>query len=85
MHLNQPENYQQWKDSASCRQGEYIHFKNQKEQVRGISPHLYNPFSPHQMQQTQHRDPDAMDIDQGKVCLAGAKDILYNKKYQEEL
>lgn len=31
------------------------------------------------------RDPDTMDMDGGRVRLAGAKDVLYNEKYQEEL
>ena len=31
------------------------------------------------------RDPNAMDVDQGRAWLAGAEDILYNEKYQEEL
>ena len=26
-----------------------------------------------------------MDVDQGRVCLAGAEDILHNEKYQEDL
>ena len=26
-----------------------------------------------------------MDVDQGRVCLEGAEDILYNEKYQEDL
>ena len=31
------------------------------------------------------QDPNAMDVDQGRAWLAGAEDILYNEKYQEEL
>lgn len=32
-----------------------------------------------------HRDPDAMDVNQGRVRLAGAEDILHNDKYWEDL
>ena len=67
MCLNCPNMYQKWKDSAIHQQGEYIHFKNCKEQVKGLPPCLYNHFSPQQQQQTPPRDPDAMDVDQGRV------------------
>ena len=85
MRLDRPGTYEQWKESAIRRQGEYVHFKNCKEQVKGVPPCLYNPFTPHQIVQMVHRDPDAMDVDQGRARLAGAEDILYNKKYKEEL
>ena len=48
MRLDCPGNYKQWKASAIRRQGEYIHFKNRREQVKGVPPCLYNPFTPRQ-------------------------------------
>ena len=62
-----------------------MHFKNWKEWVKGVPPQLYNPFAPWQTTHTAPRDPNAMDVDQGRAWLAGAEDILYNEKYQEEL
>ena len=61
--LDRPGNYEEWKESAIQRQGEYVHFKNRKEQVKGVPPHLYNPFAPRQNTQATQRDPNAMDID----------------------
>ena len=84
MRLDRPTMYNQWKQSTIQHQGEYIHFKNRREQVKGTPPRLYNPFTPKQQGYTPRRDPNAMDVDQGRVRLAGAKDILYNKKYQED-
>ena len=49
-----------------------------------MPPRLYNPFAPKQQGYTPRRDPDAMDVDWGRVCLAGAEDILYNERYQED-
>ena len=46
MRLDRPGNYEQWKTSAIRRQGEYVHFKNRREQVKGVPPRLYNPFAP---------------------------------------
>ena len=31
------------------------------------------------------RDPDAMDVDRGRVCLADAEDVLYNNAYKREM
>lgn len=85
MRLDQPRTYEQWKVSAICRQGKYIHFKNRKEQVKGVPPHLYNPFTPQQSQHAAHRDPDAMDVNQGRVGLADAEDVLYNDAYKRDM
>ena len=46
MHLDCPRTYKEWKESAIQRQGEYVHFKNRKEQIKGVPPRLYNPFAP---------------------------------------
>lgn len=54
MCLDHPGTYDQWKASAIRRQGEYIHFKNHKEQVKGVPPCLYNPFTPRQNQHATH-------------------------------
>ena len=63
MRLDRPGTYKEWKASAIRRQGKYIHFKNRKEQVRGVPPQLYNPFTPRrQHTHALHRDPDAMDV-----------------------
>ena len=62
MHLDRPGMYEQWKASAICQQGKYIHFKNQKEQVKGVPLHLYNPFAPRQNTHATHRNPNAMDV-----------------------
>ena len=43
MHLDRPGTYKQWKASAIRRQGKYIHFKNRREQVKGVPPCLYTP------------------------------------------
>ena len=85
MHLDRPGTYKQWKASAIRQQGEYIHFKNCKEQVKGIPPQLYNPFAPRQNQHTMHRNPDEMDVDWGRACLADTEDVLYNDAYKREL
>ena len=85
MRLDRPGTYEQWKASAICRQGEYIHFKNRREQVKGVPPRLYNPFTPRQNQHAAHRDPDAMDVDRGRARLADAEDVLYNDAYRREL
>ena len=77
--------YEQWKALAIRRQGEYIHFKNRREQVKGVPPHLYNPFAPCQNQQTAHRNPNTMDVDRGRARLADAEDVLYNDAYKREL
>ena len=65
--LDCPGTYEEWKESAIQRQGEYIHFKNQKEQVKGVPPRLYNPFTPRPNTHTLQRDPDAMDVDRGRA------------------
>ena len=77
MHLDCPGTYEQWKASAICRQGKYIHFKNQKEQVKGVPPR--------QSTHTAHRDPDTMDVNRGRARLADAEDILYNDAYKREM
>ena len=64
-HLDRPGTYKEWKESAIQRQGEYVHFKNRKEQVKGVPPRLYNPFAPRPSAHTPQRDPDAMDVDRG--------------------
>ena len=55
------------------------------EQVKGVPPRLYNPFTPRQNQHAAHRDPDAMDVDRGRARLADAEDVLYNDAYRREL
>ena len=85
MHLDHPGTYEQWKASAIRWQGEYIHFKNRKEKVKGVPPCLYNPFAPRQNTHTAQRDPDAMDVDRRRVCLADAEDVLYNDAYKREM
>ena len=85
MCLDRPGTYEQWKASAIHRQGEYVHFKNRREQVKGAPPRLYNPFTPRQNQHAAHRDPDAMDVDRGRARLADAEDVLYNNAYGREL
>ena len=82
MRLDHPGTYEQWKASTIRRQGEYIHFKNRKEQVKGVPPCPYNPFTPRQSTQTTHCDPDTMDVDRGRARLADAEDILYNNAYK---
>ena len=84
MRLDRPATYERWKESAIHRQGEYVHFKNRKEQVRGVPLRLYNPFTPRQTT-TAHRDPDARDVDRGRARLAGAEDILYNDQYKKDV
>ena len=85
MCLDRPGNYKQWKASAIRRQGEYIHFKNRREQVKGVPPRLYNPFAPRQNPHTAQRDPNAMDVDWGRAHLADAEDVLYNDAYKREV
>ena len=85
MCLDRPGNYEQWKNSAICRQGKYIHFKNRKEQVKGVPLRLYNPFAPRQTTHTAQCDPDAMDVDRGRARLADAEDVLYNDAYKREV
>ena len=85
MRLDRPRTYEEWKESAIQRQGEYIHFKNRKEQVKGVPPCLYNPFTPRSNTHTPQRDPDAMDVDRGRARLAGAEDVLYNDAYKREI
>ena len=85
MRLDRPGTYEQWKASAIRRQGEYIHFKNRREQVKGVPPRLYNPFTPRQATHTSQRDPNAMDVDRGRARLADAEDVLYNDAYKREI
>ena len=77
--------YEQWKASAIHQQGEYIHFKNRKEQVKGVPPRLYNPFAPQQNTHTTQCDPGAMDVNRGRAWLADAEDVLYNDTYRREM
>ena len=63
MRLDHPGTYEEWKASAICQQGKYVHFKNRREQVKGVPPRLYNPFAPRQTTHAAQRDPDTMDID----------------------
>jgi hypothetical protein len=45
LQLNNPQNYDEWKDAALRRQVEYVHCKNRCEQLQGMRiPKLYNPF-----------------------------------------
>ena len=37
------------------------------------------------MTHAAQRDPDAMDVDRGRACLAGAEDVLYNDNYRREI
>ena len=83
--LDRPGTYEEWKESAIQRQGEYVHFKNRKEQVKGVPPRLYNPFAPRSSAHAPQRDPDAMDVDRGRVRLAGAENVLYNDAYKREI
>ena len=85
MRLDRPGTYEEWKASAIRRQGEYIHFRNRKEQVKGVPPHLYNPFAPRQTMHTTQQDPDAMEVDCGRARLADAEDVLYNDAYKREI
>ena len=85
MRLDRPGTYEEWKASAIRRQGEYVHFKNCKEQVKGVPPRLYNPFTPRQTTHVAQRDPDAMDVDRGQAHLADADDVLYNDNYRREM
>ena len=85
MRLDHPGTYEEWKESAIRRQGEYIHFKNRKEQVKGVPPRLYNPFTTRPTTHTTQRDPDAMDINRGRARLASAEDVLYNDNYKREM
>ena len=43
MRLDRPGTYEQWKESAIRRQGEYVHFKNRRAQVKGAPPRLDKP------------------------------------------
>jgi hypothetical protein len=82
LQLDNPRNYDEWKDAALRRQVEYVHCKNRREQLQGTRiPKLYNPFIKY-----PKRDPNAMDTsaDRGRVCLAGAEDVLHNEGYQWE-
>ena len=85
MRLDRPGTYEEWKESAIQRQGKYVHFKNRREQVKGVPPRLYNPFTPRQHAPVTQRDPDAMDVDRGRAHLAGAEDVLYNDAYKREI
>jgi hypothetical protein len=82
LRLDNPRNYDKWKDAALRRQVEYVHCKNRREQLQGPrNPKLYNPFIKY-----PRRDPNAMDTsaDRGRVHLAGAEDVLHNEGYQRE-
>ena len=85
LRLDRPGNYEQWKAAAIRQQGEYVHFKNRREQVKGVPPRLYNPFTPRQHAHTPQRDPDTMDVDRGRARLADAEDVLYNDAYRREI
>jgi hypothetical protein len=83
LRLDNPRNYDEWKDAALQRQVEYVHCKNRHEQLQGTKvPKLYNPFVRYQ----PRRDPNAMDTsaNRGRVRLARAEDVLHNEGYQQE-
>jgi hypothetical protein len=83
LRLDNPRNYDEWKDAALRRQVEYVHCKNRREQLQGTKvPKLYNPFVRYQ----PRRDPNAMDTsaDRGRARLAGVEDVLHNEGYQRE-
>jgi hypothetical protein len=45
LRLDNPQNYDEWKDATLRRQVEYVHCKNRREQLQGMKiPKLYNPF-----------------------------------------
>ena len=56
LRLDCPCNYAEWKEAALTHHAEWVHFKHQSEQKRGVK--LFNPFKP---QYQPPRDPKAID------------------------
>ena len=56
LRLDRPRNYAEWKEAALTRHAEWVHFKHQSEQKRGVK--LFNPFKP---QYQPPHNPNAMD------------------------